>query len=439
MPPVPLRTFLRSLRQRVGQASDGLADAHLVERWVALRDEAALEVLVWRHGTAVLGLCRRLLRSAEDVEDAFQATFLALVRKAGSIGKRASVGSWLYKVAYRVSLRLRAVAVRRGCEILPDLDPPAPALPPETECRELRTVLDAEVQRLPEKLRAAFVLCCVEGLTHDEAAARLGCRMGTVSSRLTRARQRLRRGLLRRGVAPPAGALAALLAPTVAPAEVPAPLVVATMKAAVLWGSGQGTAGAGAVRAASVAKGVLREMVRTRVKRVMLGLVLLGLGLAGTGAMVLARRTSDGRPDAGGPAALPAKGPARPDREKGEGAAEEQDLVKIGDRLCIKVSDTLPGSPIEGVHRVEPSGKVALGPGYGRVRVAGMTLEQAEVAIRDHLATILRSSQVLVTRYDPLDLAPERGATLEERVAGLEKEVRRLRAALQELQKKQRD
>jgi RNA polymerase sigma factor (sigma-70 family) len=439
MSPESLQTFLRSLRQRVGQASAGLTDAHLLGRWLTLRDEAALELLVWRHGPAVLGVCRRLLRAAEDVEDAFQATFLALVRKAGSIGKRASVGSWLYKVAYRAALRIRAGAARGVCEQLPDSGPPAPVAHQEGEWRELRPVLDAEVQRLPEKLRAAFVLCCVEGLTHDEAAARLGCRPGTISSRLTRARQRLRRCLMRRGVAPPAVALAAALSPAAVSAEVPALLVISTMRASLLWVSGRTAAGAGAVRAASVAEEVLMEMLMTRTKRVVLVLMLLGLGLAGTGAVVLARRTSEGEPAAGAPAAPPAKAPAQGGKDKGERAPPEEDLINVGDRLCVKVSGTFPGAPIEGVRRVEPSGKIALGLEYGRVQIVGLTLEQAEEAIRNHLARMLKENKVLVTRYDPLDLVPDKEATLEERVSGLEKEVRQLRAAVKELQKKQRE
>src|SRR5437762_12754304 len=109
-----LPSLLRSLRRLVRpEGAGGLTDGQLLERYVAGRDEAAFEVLVWRHGAMVLGLCRRLLRREQDAEDAFQATFLALVRKAGSIGKREAVGAWLYKVAYRVALASREQASRR--------------------------------------------------------------------------------------------------------------------------------------------------------------------------------------------------------------------------------------------------------------------------------------------------------------------------------------
>src|SRR5262245_5809792 len=203
MPTAQLGTFLRSLCRRRGIPPGGLSDARLLERWLDARDEAAFELLVWRHGPAVLGLCRRLLADAHDVEDAFQATFLALVRKAGSIGRQEAVGGWLYRVAYRVALRARAASARRRRETaLPEL--PAPPAPDDLAWRDLRPVLDEEVERLPGRLRSAFVLCCVEGLSQEEAAGRLGCAPGTVSSRLTRARQWLRRRLARRGIAPAA-------------------------------------------------------------------------------------------------------------------------------------------------------------------------------------------------------------------------------------------
>src|SRR5262245_42697302 len=190
-----LGTFLRQLRRVTApKAAGGLSDAELLERWLTQHDQAAFEVLVWRYGPLVLGVCRRLLRDG-DAEDAFQATFLALVRKAASIGRRERVGSWLYKVAYRVALRA-ARTVRTA--------PPLPEVPvaggeAEVMWRDLRAVLDEEVNRLPEKYRTAFVLCHLQGLTNAEAARALGCPLGTVLSRLSWARERLRQRLTRRG------------------------------------------------------------------------------------------------------------------------------------------------------------------------------------------------------------------------------------------------
>src|SRR5262245_53862403 len=173
----PLGKVIRQLRQSLDHEG-GLSDAELLERVVSQRDTAAFEVLVWRHGALVLGVCRRLLRHEQDAEDAFQAAFLILLRKAGSIGKRQSLGSWLYKVAYRVSLRARAR--RRARREQPGGDVPAREATPELIWRDLRPVLDEEVDGLPEKYRTPFILCYLEGLTNEEAGRQIGCPRGTV-------------------------------------------------------------------------------------------------------------------------------------------------------------------------------------------------------------------------------------------------------------------
>src|SRR5262249_31028688 len=208
----PFRALLRQLHRLAAASAKGvLADGELVERFVRSRDEAAFEVLVWRHGPLVWGLCRRLLRQESDAEDAFQATFLTLVRKAGSIGKGGSVASWLYKVAYRVALHARARAARgAGREQAAPAEPAAgPAEDPVW--RDLRPVLDEEIGRLPEKYRVPVLLCYLEGRTVDEAAEQLGWPRGTVATRLTRARERLRGRLVHRGVALSAAGWGALL------------------------------------------------------------------------------------------------------------------------------------------------------------------------------------------------------------------------------------
>jgi cobalt-zinc-cadmium efflux system membrane fusion protein len=196
-----LGSYLAHLRQthRAKEAS-GLPDAVLLERFVRDRDEAAFEVLVWRHAPLVLGVCRRLLRDEQDAEDVFQATFLVLVRKAGAIGRREVVGSWLYKVAYRAALRCRHRALARPCcegqnlELLP--------APPGPEQGALdRLALDEEISRLPARYRTAVVLCYLEGRTQEEAARQLGCAPSTVAWRLSQARQRLQVRLGERGLA----------------------------------------------------------------------------------------------------------------------------------------------------------------------------------------------------------------------------------------------
>src|SRR5262245_9308855 len=220
----PLRTFLHHLRRVVGPGG-GASDAQLLQRFVSRRDDAAFEVLVWRHGALVLDVCGRLLRQAEDAEDVFQATFLALARRAGSLGKREALGSWLYKVAYRLALRVRARAAREAALRQRVPAPLAPGLAGRDAGPDLRPLLDEEINRLPEKYRAAVVLYYLQGKTTEEAARQLGCARGTVCSRLSWARQRLRSRLTRRGLALGAAGLGVRLAPAAgaaAPGRAPA-------------------------------------------------------------------------------------------------------------------------------------------------------------------------------------------------------------------------
>ncbi|HEY1859707.1 MAG TPA: sigma-70 family RNA polymerase sigma factor [Gemmataceae bacterium] len=193
-----------SSRNPVAGLSGGLTDAQLLDRFLTKHDEAAFELLVWRHGPMVLRVCRRILRDVHGAEDAFQATFLTLACKAGSIGKQEAVSSWLYKVAYRIALRAQAGATKRATHERPMVEClAANGTEPGDEAawHELGPLLDAEVRRLPEKYRAAFVLCYLEGKTNEEAAQELGCPKGTILSRLSRARDRLRKRLNQRGLA----------------------------------------------------------------------------------------------------------------------------------------------------------------------------------------------------------------------------------------------
>jgi len=183
-----------------------LTDTQLLKRFCQDQDEAAFELLMRRHSPMVRGVCRRILRHAQDAEDAFQATFLVLTRKAASISMCESIGGWLYMVAFRIALRAKARKMRRGQvekpldDHLADDKSADPA--DSTARRELRNLLDVELSHIPEKYRTAFLLCQVEGKTCGEAAAHLGCPRGTVLSRLGRARQRLQARLALRGWLP---------------------------------------------------------------------------------------------------------------------------------------------------------------------------------------------------------------------------------------------
>jgi RNA polymerase sigma factor (sigma-70 family) len=275
-----LHNVLHHLRRAVGAPEGGDSDARLLDRFVRENDAAAFELIVWRHEGMVRGVCRRLLRDGPDAEDAFQAAFLVLVRKARSVGRGESLAGWLYRVAYRCALRIRAGAARRNRRETRGGDLAAVPAPEGLAADEgrLGPVLDEELQALPEKYRAPLVLCYLEGRTYDEAARQLGCPKGTVSTRLTKARDLLRRRLTRRGVGLPAAALAAVLCGRAASAA-PLGLVSATVSAAL------GTAGAVRTPATAVAEGVVRSMFLAKIKSA--SVVLFLLAALGTAAGVL--------------------------------------------------------------------------------------------------------------------------------------------------------
>jgi RNA polymerase sigma factor (sigma-70 family) len=218
-------------RRRPTMLAAALDDGQLLQRYVHCQDETAFAALVTRHGPLVLGVCRRVLHHQQDTEDAFQAAFVVLARKARSICKQASLASWLYKVAYRIALRARTTNARRR---LPEqrIQPASAAPSPlgEVVLAELRRVLDEEVQRLPEKYRTPILLCYLEGQTNEKAAEQLCCPIGTVKIRLARGRELLRKRLTRRGVGLSALVLTAGLLQS-ASAAVPESLGAATLQA----------------------------------------------------------------------------------------------------------------------------------------------------------------------------------------------------------------
>lgn len=265
-----------------------LTDAELLDRFRDQRDGAAFETLLRRHGPMVLGVCRRLLRDEASVEDAFQATFLVLVRQAGRIRKLASVGSWLHGVALRTARQAIALASRRrrheeGFARLA----PVSELPPEPTA-DLGPWLDEELRRLPERLRRPLVLCYLEGLTKTQAARRLGLPEGTVSSRLTRARSALRNRLLKRGM--PAAVVLAALEAKPALAGVPPALSQATLALAHASLAGVGAGGAATALltspAATLGGHVMHSLAIAKLKFTALcATFALGAGAAGYAAL----------------------------------------------------------------------------------------------------------------------------------------------------------
>jgi RNA polymerase sigma factor (sigma-70 family) len=264
---------------RVGDWTDGQLLEHF-RSGPGPAAEAAFESLVRRHGPMVLRVCRGVLNDEHDTQDAFQATFLVLVRGAGTVRDRTSLASWLYGVAYRVASRAKVDAARRRAH-----ERRAATMITESQRHDASggpladpSALDEEIRRLPEKYRAAVVLCYLEGLTQEQAAEHLGWPSGTVRGRLFRAREMLRARLSRRGLVLPAGAVTAGLAPREAMA-VPAGLLDATVRAAMLAAGHNASAGAVSATVVALAAGTARAMLFARLK---LPVALLGLGLVTT-------------------------------------------------------------------------------------------------------------------------------------------------------------
>src|SRR5438067_2475316 len=317
----PLEPVLDYLETLAGGPDS--ADADLLRRFADARDEAAFAAILHRHGPMVLAACRRVLRDTHDAEDAFQAAFLVLARKAGSVHNVGSLAGWLHGVACRVAREARTRAARRRkhegrvC--------PREETAPAADSSDLREVLDEELGRLPEKYRSPLVLHYLEGKTKEEAARDLGCTEGTVSGRLARARVLLRDRLTRRGVAP-AAALTPLL-----PAVVPAALAAATLRAALSIGTGPAASGP----AVTLAEVTLRGMTLARPGVRLTALIVLAAVSAGGLAAFLTR---------GGDAAEPPPAPATPARPVADAAPR---------------ADQRPGRPVGG-------GQRAAGPHPGR-------------------------------------------------------------------------
>jgi RNA polymerase sigma factor (sigma-70 family) len=250
----------------------GMTDAQLLESFIAQKSEVAFEALVHRHGAMVMKVCQGIVRNRHDAEDAFQSTFLILVRKASSIRYREMVASWLHGVARRCALK--ALRVKRRVRERQVSALPEPPAVPTYDSHELRPIIDQELSRLGEVYRLPVLLCDLEGKSIKETTRQLGWPQGTVAGRLARGRKMLAKRLARRGLALSAGALAPALCQQTSIAAVPASWIVATVKAASAYGAGK-TAASGVVSAnvAILTGGVMRTMFWTK-RKVVTALVL---------------------------------------------------------------------------------------------------------------------------------------------------------------------
>jgi RNA polymerase sigma factor (sigma-70 family) len=277
--PAPLLDYLQRLASQHG--SDPAPDAVLLDRFRRDRDEAAFAALVARHGPMVLRLCRRVLGDAQAAEDAFQAAFLVLARRASAVQPPQALAAWLHQVAYRVALKARGASLRRRTRetAVPDLAPADPHPDPlaELSARELLTILDEEVQRLPQAYRLPVIHCCLEGRTQEETASLLGWTPGAVKGRLERGRARLQVRLTRRGLALAAALGAVGILRGVASAGVPAPLAAAAVRA---------MAGVGvSARVAALAEDAVKGTALPRAKLAAVLLLAAGVTVAGTGML----------------------------------------------------------------------------------------------------------------------------------------------------------
>jgi RNA polymerase sigma factor (sigma-70 family) len=271
-----------------------LTDGQLLERFVSHREPAVLEALMRRHGSMVWGVCRRILQNHHDAEDAFQATFLVLVRKAASIVPREMAGNWLYGVAHQTALKSRGTRGRRKLREAQVTKMPEPAVAEQDAWSDLHLVLDQELSRLPEKYRTVIVLCDLEGKTSKEAALQLSLPQGTVASRLARARVMLAKWLARHGLTASGGTLAAVLSEKSASASVPSSVLNSTIKTVTSVAAGQtATTGLVSARVAALTEGVMKGMLLTRLKTAAALVLVFAITGLGVSRVVLQTRAAE--------------------------------------------------------------------------------------------------------------------------------------------------
>jgi RNA polymerase sigma factor (sigma-70 family) len=297
-----------------------LSDGQLLERYLAHADDGAFAALVRRHGPMVWGVCRRALGGHQDAEDAFQAVFLVLVRKAATVEPREMLANWLYGVAYHTALKARAMAIRQKTRERQVREMPEPTAAPANAWQDLELILDQELSRLPDKYRWPVVLCDLEGKSYKEAARQLSCPDGTLAARLARARAMLARRLARHGIALSAASLSVVLTQNAASACVPAAVVSKTIKAASLLAAGKGAAVATiSAKAAALTEGMVKTMWLTKLRNVT-GLFVTALVMAlGAGFLcaALAQDPDKGadQPQAARSGARVNQGPGQPDKK----------------------------------------------------------------------------------------------------------------------------
>jgi RNA polymerase sigma factor (sigma-70 family) len=306
-----------------------LTDGQLLECFVSRRETAALEALVRRHGPMVWGVCRRILCNHHDAEDAFQATFLVLLRKAASVKPREMVGNWLYGVARQTALKARTTAVKQRTRERHEMNMPDPPVKEPDLSDDWQRCLDQELSRLPDKYRVAIVLCDLEAETRKEAARQLGVPEGTLAGRLTRGRAMLAKRLARHGLPVTGGALAAVLSRQVPAAGLSTSVLSSTIKAVTRIAAGKTPAtGLVSAKVAALTAGVLKAMLLNKLKTGM-SVLLVVLGLVAFGGGLYLHRAEAQQ----GPAAMP---PVAEDRVKTPQKTDKKRDQEIKAKLSSK-------------------------------------------------------------------------------------------------------
>jgi RNA polymerase sigma factor (sigma-70 family) len=347
-------------------------DRQLLETFASKQNQANFDELVRRHGSLVLGVCRRVLQDEHDAEDAFQATFLVFSRKAGSIRWHESVKHWLYEVAYRVAVRARGNRARRRAREREIATRPEPASRGEVSWREVQLALDEELHRLPAKYRTPLLLCYLEGQTQEEAARQLGCSPNGIRARLWRGRDLLRERLALRGLKLSVVLLATLIVEN-APAAVPGTLLAVTAKAGVDFATGQTACGLVSVDVLNLTHGVLNTMFLNRIKMtaaVLLSFALLAVG----GGMIVHRALAD----------RPAQVAAEPQAQQAQDAQpiatiKAVDVAKSSLTLVFKKGSTEQTFTLAKDIRVTADGK----PAKAGILAEGLSVLNLSVAPKD--------------------------------------------------------
>lgn len=386
-------------RVMLHQDGAGLSDRQLLDHFIRHRDEAAFAALVRRHGPVVWGVCCRVIGHHHDAEDAFQATFLVLARKAASIRQPEMLANWLFGVAHRTALKAKVTAGKRRVREKQVSDMPEPETQQRDAWIDVEPLIDRELAGLPDKYRIAIILCDLQGKTGKEAAHQLKIPEGTLSSRLRTGRVMLAKRLTRHGVVLSAGALAAVVSENSASALVPTAVVSSTIKAAPLFAAGQ-TAATSIVsgKVAALTEGVMKAMLMTKVKMIatvllMASLIAFGGGLLSHEMAATAQQTqrTDGDPKNSRPPegvegkTNPAPKPVLPAQPIGQGVLAERVLDDNMLRTVI-----LENSKIF----IEPGTKVRLTP-VKTAKGNGVRLEWAGVTVEALNMKLLTGTQVV--------------------------------------------